>query len=177
MERSPIALSQRRSTKAHGFTAVELMVVIAIAAILATLAMPSFDQMIKRWQMRQDLNSVIDTIYFARSEAVKWGGNIKVTGYQTADCTASDWSCGWQVDFVDAPNPLPSGVTSPLKVVEANGKNKVKLTGGSTLTLNRWGNPNAGASVNVEHKRDTSVTQCVRLSSGGRVTTTDTSCS
>ena len=174
MESSPIALCRRRPPAARGFTAVELMVVIAIAAILATLALPSFNQMIKRRQMSQDINALVDTIYFARSEAVKWGGNIRVSKYKPAGCTAAgstnaDWSCGWQVEFVTAPSPLPAGVTNPLRVVKANEKNDVMVQVGTTLTLNRWGNPNAGASINVQHKSDPNVGQCMSLSSGGRV--------
>ena len=163
----------RRNT---GFTAVELMVVIAIVAILATLALPSFAQMIRRWQTQQTSTALIDTIYFARSEAVKWGGNIRVSKYQPAGCTAagvpaSDWSCGWQVGFIDPPSPLPSGVTNPLKVVKANEKADVMVQGRlTTLDLNRWGNPNAGFSINVQHKSDGMVGRCLDLSSGGRVT-------
>ena len=165
-----------------GFTAIELMVVIAIAAILAALAMPSFDQMIKRRQMSQDLNGLVDTIYFARSEAVKFGGNVRLSKYKPAGCTADDGSagdlsCGWQVIFIVTPtNPLPAGVTNPLKVVRANEKNDVMMQTITTLDLNRWGNPTAGASINVQHKRDPAIGKCINIWSGGRVQL-DSACS
>ena len=178
MKHSPAVSGQRLT--ARGFTAVELMVVVAIAAILAAIAMPSFDQMIKRRQMSQDVNDLTATVFFARSEAVKWGGNIRISKYKPAGCTAddgtdADWSCGWQVEFVTPLSPLPAGVTNPLKVVKANEKNDVMVQGGSTVTLNRWGNPNAGASVNVQHKRDNGIGNCMSLSSGGRLRL-DTAC-
>ena len=37
----------------RGFTAIELMVTVAIAAILAALAAPSFSSLTERWQVRQ----------------------------------------------------------------------------------------------------------------------------
>ena len=42
----------RPATWEHGFTAVELMVVVAIVAILAALAGPSFAPLIERWRVR-----------------------------------------------------------------------------------------------------------------------------
>ena len=64
--------------------------------------------------MNRGISALVDTVYFARSEAVKWGGNIRVSKYKPAGCTAddgtaADWSCGWQVEFVTAPSPLPAG--------------------------------------------------------------------
>src|SRR5260370_13161408 len=38
---------------AKGFTAIELMVVVAILAVLTTLAAPSFHLIIERWRVRQ----------------------------------------------------------------------------------------------------------------------------
>ena len=157
------------------------MVVIAIAAILATLALPSFNQMIKRWQMNQGISALTDTIYFARSEAVKWGGNIEISKLpNSAACStgdAAEWSCGWQVKL----NPVPSGavgvpVDGVLKRVQANEKNDIYAPS-SVLTLNRWGNPSAGYNIHIQHKRagaDLTLDQYLCLSSGGRLRQADT---
>lgn len=165
----------RRNT---GFTAIELMVVIAIVAILAALALPSFAQLIKKWQWNQGANALTDSIYFARSEAVKWGGGVQIVKLpNSATCStgsdASDWSCGWQVVLA----PVPSGAVGVpsdgvLKRVPANDKNYIMAQGVSVLSLNSWGNPLAGFSVNVQHKRadsDPSLDQKLCLTSGGRL--------
>ena len=159
--------------RAKGFTAVELMVVIAIVAILAALALPSFANMIRKYQTKKDENALVDTIYFARSEAVKWGGGVEITKLPTVDvpnCTsAADWSCGWQVVL----NPIPTGPGIPidgvLKRVQTNEKSDIQTKNLSILKLNRWGNPNGGFGVNVQNKQDSMIGNCVNLASGGRI--------
>ena len=61
---------------ARGFTAIELMVTIGIAAILAALAAPSFTGLMERWRVRQAAEGLQSTLYYARSEAIKRGGNV-----------------------------------------------------------------------------------------------------
>lgn len=90
----------------RGFTAIELMVTVAILAVLAGLAAPSFNPIIERWRVRQVSEELQSTLYFARSEAVKRGGGIAILRNTSTDgCTISDtdtdaWNCGWLV-FVD----------------------------------------------------------------------------
>jgi len=92
---------------ARGFTAIELMVTIAIAAILATLAAPSFTGLMERWRVRKTVDELQSTLYYARSEAIKRGGNVVLrknpqgtNGCQQAG-TTQEWGCGWFV-FVDS---------------------------------------------------------------------------
>ena len=57
-----------RSTK--GFTAIELLVTIAILGVLAAIAAPSFKPLIERWKVRQVTEELQSTFYVARSEAI-----------------------------------------------------------------------------------------------------------
>ncbi len=54
-----------------GFTLVELMVVVVIIAISATLAAPSFAQMIANYRVRSAAESMINGLNYARAEAVR----------------------------------------------------------------------------------------------------------
>ncbi|ABX37822.1 N-terminal methylation site-containing protein [Delftia acidovorans SPH-1] len=85
-----------------GFTTLELMVVVAILAILTALAAPSFTPLMERWRVRQVAEDLQATIYFARSEALKRGGNVTIAkaanGNGCANATGNtQWGCGWQV--------------------------------------------------------------------------------
>ena len=68
----------RLRLSSSGFTAVELLVTIAILAVLAALAAPSFAQILEKWRIRQINEALQSSLYLARSEAIKRGGNVVV---------------------------------------------------------------------------------------------------
>jgi type IV fimbrial biogenesis protein FimT len=81
----------------RGFTLTELMVVLAIAAVLLGLAVPSFWQLIERQRLRTTANDLFDAIDLTRSQAITRGRRVTMA---PADPAGDDWSRGWVV-FVD----------------------------------------------------------------------------
>ena len=73
---SPNAMQTPALHTASGFTAIELMVVVAIVAILTALAAPSFATMVESWRVRLATEHLQSTLYYARSEAIKRGGRV-----------------------------------------------------------------------------------------------------
>lgn len=84
----------RRS--ATGFTLIELMITLAIGAVLMMVAAPSFVGFQRNSEMTSITNSLLAAANAARAEAMKTGMNAFVvpTG------NGSSWSAGWVV-FVD----------------------------------------------------------------------------
>lgn len=126
----------------RGFTAIELMVVVAIVAILAALAGPSFSPLIERWRVREAAETLTSSLYYARSEAIKRGGNLII---QTN--SGSDWSTGWHVFHdINGNNTQDACVTAnplnecDLQVIAAPARLLINLPGGTGgISVDRWG--------------------------------------
>ena len=85
----------------RGFTLVELMMVLAIAAILVTVAIPSFSTVIKNNRLTTFTNSLVGSLILARSEAVRRGLPVSVCASSSgSQCTSTTWEQGWIV-FTD----------------------------------------------------------------------------
>jgi len=54
-----------------GFTLIELMVTIAVAAVLLGIAVPSFQDMLERNRVAAQTNEVLGGLQMARSEAIR----------------------------------------------------------------------------------------------------------
>jgi type IV fimbrial biogenesis protein FimT len=136
----------------QGFTIIEVMIVVAIMAILLALAGPSFTGLIERWRVRDSAESLTSSLYHARSEAIKRGGNVIIVKYANSGaCTTAtantEWGCGWHV-FFDA-----NGNGSQDACVAANTPNEcdiqttpapirmqIKLPSSTgSITVDRWG--------------------------------------
>lgn len=88
-----------------GFSLVELLVSMAVLAMLMTVALPAYTAMLTNHRLATQANSFLNALHLARSEAIK--RNVRValckssTGEHCAD--AGGWQQGWIV-FEDANN-------------------------------------------------------------------------
>ena len=80
--------------RSAGFTLIELVVTIAIAAVLAALAVPSFIQYQRNSELTSLTNSLLAAVNAAKGEAMKTGKNAFVIP------KGSGWNSGWIV-YVD----------------------------------------------------------------------------
>lgn len=63
--------------RARGFTIVELMTALAVAAVLMMIAVPSFSNMINSNRLTTAANAMIGALNSARMEAVKRNGSVQ----------------------------------------------------------------------------------------------------
>lgn len=99
-----------------GVTMVELMIVVAIAAILAGLAAPSFIELINNTRMTSTMSQLTSDLNRARSEAIKRNRRMLVCGRNSASTVTTDtagtdycgsdtnWQAGWVVCYDENQN-------------------------------------------------------------------------
>ncbi|MFN0160374.1 MAG: GspH/FimT family pseudopilin [Burkholderiales bacterium] len=97
------------SPSRHGFTIIELLIVIVVIGVLMTIAAPQLRQMIISNQVRSVTADLVNDLAVARSEAGKLGQRVVLCPTTTQNqalnsivCAASNnWSTGW-IAFVDS---------------------------------------------------------------------------
>ncbi|GMQ91888.1 MAG: hypothetical protein BMS9Abin11_1203 [Gammaproteobacteria bacterium] len=91
--------------RSFGFTLVELIITLAVAAILTTIALPSFRNIIDNSRQTDFINTLSADLGYTRSEAIKRSTNVGIcsTINQTACSGATNWATGWIV-WIDSDN-------------------------------------------------------------------------
>jgi type IV fimbrial biogenesis protein FimT len=93
-----------------GFTMVEMIMTVAVGAILLTVGIPSFRYITNSNRIAAEINGLLGDLQFARSEAIKEGQNVTVCMSKaglTCDTTGNAWNSGWIV------YSNPTGSTTP----------------------------------------------------------------
>lgn len=89
-------------TRSPGFTLLELMITIALAAILLGVALPSFTGVINSNRVTNKSNDLVGALNIARGQAPFLGHRVSVcASADGTSCSGSTaWNAGWIV-FVD----------------------------------------------------------------------------
>ena len=145
--------------RVKGFTLVELMVTIAIAAILLGIAIPSFQTVSRNNAVRTTANDLISTINIARQQSMSMRSEVEV---QPA---LGGWGDGWKLVFSDA-NAGEDAEFSPKRGVSIN-------TTSSGLTfLPRGGLENGGGvEFTVAHSETSITSRIFCVSFFGKIST------
>lgn len=89
---------RRKAKRGTGITLIEMMVVVAILAILVALAAPNLTEIVIRNRLDTATNELMTTLNLARSEAIRRGVPVSVRRDPAAPSYV--WERGWEI-FVD----------------------------------------------------------------------------
>lgn len=127
------------SRAVRGVTLVELIVALAIVAILMALALPSFQGTLRSNRVAGSTNQFIAAVMLARSEAIK---NTRGAGVcasaNGASCQAgSNWTGGWLVwSDLNGNGAFDASADTVLRYMQGNPK--VAVTGPSAADAVRF---------------------------------------
>lgn len=124
--RSPVTplsepLVKAAGVRHRGLTLIELLTTLALAAILLTLGVPAFNELMARHRMTTAANGLLADLQLARSEALKRGTRVALCTGRAAgtgfECSAGDWHAGYLI-FTDADGNRV--VENPSEVLRVN---------------------------------------------------------
>lgn len=119
--------------KQQAFTLVELMVTLAVFAVLVTLAIPAFNSYVRSNRLSSETNALFGALSFAYQEAKIRGANVSVCRSSDGTSCAADtsgWNAGWII-FVNTDNDAPAVVDVGEEVLRVYGA----LSTGNTLSV------------------------------------------
>ncbi|MCW2065141.1 MULTISPECIES: GspH/FimT family pseudopilin [Stenotrophomonas] len=170
-------MSSRRS---NGFTLVELMVTIAVVAILGTIAFPSFQSTIRSNRIATAGNEITGLLSLARSEAVrnKRGGGI--CGSSNGTSCDNSWSSG-MLAWADVNGDGSKGSDETVLRFVAVSADSVTVTGpGAVVSFDNRGRRRAATTQEivlqpVKCGSDT-LRRTLTINAAGQITSTKAAC-
>jgi type IV fimbrial biogenesis protein FimT len=112
----------------YGFTLPELLIAVTVAAILASLAVPSFSTLLHDQRLSNETSQLMSMLNFARGEASRRRRTVSVCPSSNGtSCSGTQWENGYIV-FVNKDNDSPAVVDVGEDVVRIVGRGADNIT-------------------------------------------------
>ncbi|QYK00595.1 GspH/FimT family pseudopilin [Shewanella psychrotolerans] len=150
--------------RSQGFTLVELMVTIAVAAILLTIGVPSLVSMYEGFRTNSNVEKIHNVMAFARNQAISYGATVNVCPFASVSTcgTSADWSGGIRVYINSA------GTDKELRAIDSfHSNDKVKGPSG-TITFSPEGLSSGGTLIYCPGGK-TAESQSVDITTSGKI--------
>lgn len=144
----------------RGFTLLELMVVLAVLAVLGTLAAPSLRNFIDNQRLRSASFDLVSDLMLARSEALK---RQQIIVFLPTGTAGDDWLGGWELRIGSSTGQIVTSRTNMPSTVRFTPTTDI-----DSVTFTADGRTNAIVRINVKLEGASTTHSCVRLDATGR---------
>ncbi len=153
--------------KQSGFTLLEVIIVVVIVGILATLAVPGFSSLMQSNNLSTKYNSLAGNISLARMEAVKRSNTIVLCATDDeSSCNSTDWSDGWLVFVDDNNNAAFDAAGDTMLLVEPAAPSYISITSdqfGGVLSIAPRGRLPSSGTILMCANNDSSTARALNL--------------
>lgn len=172
----PVALVWlRMKSSLRGFTLIEFVVALTVAGILLAIAVPAFKSFLQNDRDAGQVNSLVMSLNYARSEAVKRASSNGITFCPSVDGVNCDlapgpWTEGWIVTFLDPVNGNQVLQSVPALNTVGGTNTLSTVTGPATgITFSSSGLASAALTLRVCDARGAAFARQVEVNITGRV--------
>lgn len=165
--------------RAAGFTLLELMITLAVLAIVTAIAFPNFQGVIRSNRVATTSNEMIASLSLARSEAIRGtrGGGICASTAGAA-CDGASWDSGWIIwTDTNGNGTFDSGVDTVVRYIQGHPKLSVANAVNTTVRFDSRGRAVGGAQgFVITPNDDTYPSKSVCVTATGQIRGSNSSC-
>lgn len=163
----------KSSIRQHGLTLIEAMIAVAVLAILAGIAMPGMEQLMRAARLRTAVSDLSTDFALARIVAVSRNSAVVVCPSDGLHCLRdSDWTRGWMV-FSDSDRNLQPDQASDIITVRQARNDDLRIGSSAGRAYLRYlpDGMSAGSNLTISICESGQLAARVIVNNAGRVRT------